>query len=81
MDHAGGLAAPHPPSSRVPPQGVARAKGELFAGARAGDVCVVNADDPRVAALPLPAGTRRVTFGAGVGMDLRLAAVEATHSG
>lgn len=44
-------------------------------------MCVVNADDPRVAALPLPAGTRRVTFGGGMGLDLRLAAVEATHNG
>lgn len=43
--------------------GVAREKGAIFATARPGDTCVVNLDDPRVAALPVPAGARRVTFG------------------
>jgi UDP-N-acetylmuramoyl-tripeptide--D-alanyl-D-alanine ligase len=37
-------------------EGVARAKGELFASAGAGDVCVVNADDARVSALHVPPG-------------------------
>ncbi len=39
---------------------VAAAKGELFATAQAGDVCVVNADDPLVMALPVPSGVRMV---------------------
>jgi len=52
--------------------GVARAKGELFAGARPGDTCVVNADDPRVAALPIPAGVRVLRYGSSQGCDVRL---------
>lgn len=53
-------------------EGVARAKGELFDGARAGDVVCVNQDDPRVAALPLPAGVRRLVYGRSRSCDLRL---------
>ncbi len=52
--------------------GVARAKGELFAGARPGDVCLVNLDDPRVAAIPVPAGVRRVGFGRSPEATVRL---------
>ncbi len=44
-------------------EGVAKAKGELFETAAPGDTVVVNLDDARVAALPVPAGVRRVTFG------------------
>ncbi len=55
--------------------GVALAKQELFDGARPGDVCVVNLDDPRIAAMPIPAGVRRVTFGAHPDADARLASV------
>jgi len=44
-------------------EGVAQAKGELFATASAGDTCVLNVDDRRVAALPIPAGCAVVTFG------------------
>jgi UDP-N-acetylmuramoyl-tripeptide--D-alanyl-D-alanine ligase len=42
---------------------VARAKGELFL--RLGTDCcaVYNADDSRIAALPVPAGVRRLSFG------------------
>jgi UDP-N-acetylmuramoyl-tripeptide--D-alanyl-D-alanine ligase len=54
-------------------EGVARAKGELFDGARAGDVCVVNDADPRVRALPLPDGTRVVRFGTAASCDVRVA--------
>ncbi len=43
--------------------GVARAKGELFAGARPGDTCCVNADDAHIAALPVPDGVRVLSFG------------------
>ena len=45
-------------------EGVARAKGELFAGARPGDVCVVNADDPWVRQIPVPEGVHVLRFGA-----------------
>jgi UDP-N-acetylmuramoyl-tripeptide--D-alanyl-D-alanine ligase len=44
-------------------EGVARAKGELFAGARPGDLCVVNRDDPRISALPLPEGVSILRYG------------------
>jgi UDP-N-acetylmuramoyl-tripeptide--D-alanyl-D-alanine ligase len=56
-------------------EGVALAKQEIFDGARAGDVCVVNLDDPRVAAMPLPAGVRRVTYGRHPDADARLVEV------
>jgi UDP-N-acetylmuramoyl-tripeptide--D-alanyl-D-alanine ligase len=57
-------------------EGVAAAKQELFDGARAGDVLVVNLDDPRVAAMPLPAGTRRLTYGRHADAEVRLVAVD-----
>jgi len=51
--------------------GVARAKGELFARMAEQATAVVNLDDPRVAAMPLrPA--RQVTFGRGADADVRL---------
>jgi UDP-N-acetylmuramoyl-tripeptide--D-alanyl-D-alanine ligase len=61
-------------------EGVAQAKGELFAGARPGDLLCVNLDDLRVAALPRPPGVRICTFGRSEGADLRLteAAVDPT---
>lgn len=43
--------------------GIARAKGELFAGLHAGATAVVNLDDERVAALPVANGVHRVTYG------------------
>ncbi len=54
-------------------EGVAAAKQELFDGARTGDVCIVNLDDPRVAAMPLPPGVGRVTYGRHPDADVRLA--------
>ena len=47
-------------------EGVARAKGELFATAAAGDVCIVNADDERASALTIPkaCSERAMSFGA-----------------
>ncbi|MFT5683734.1 MAG: UDP-N-acetylmuramoyl-tripeptide--D-alanyl-D-alanine ligase [Myxococcota bacterium] len=54
--------------------GVAAAKGELFDGARPGDVCIINADDPHVSALPLPDGVRIIRFGTAPGCDVRLTA-------
>lgn len=55
--------------------GVALEKGAIFATARPGDVVCVNVDDPRVAARPLPAGVRRVTWGEGEA-DVRLLSAE-----
>ncbi len=43
--------------------GVARAKGELFAGLPAEGIAVVNIDDERVRSLPLANGVRRLAFG------------------
>lgn len=52
--------------------GVAKAKQEMFDGARPGDICVINDDDPRVRAMPLPEGVRVVRFGTAEGCDVRL---------
>lgn len=53
-------------------EGVAQAKQELFDGAQPGDACVVNADDPRIAAMPVPEGVRVVRFGRGADCTVRL---------
>lgn len=42
---------------------VAQAKGEIFEGLVRGGAAVINADDPELMALPLPQGTRRITYG------------------
>ena len=51
--------------------GVAKAKGELFAGAVAGDVCCVNDDDERVRRIPIPRGARILRYGSQKGCDVR----------
>ncbi len=56
--------------------GVARAKGELFDGARPGDVCCINLDDSRVRSRPLPPGVRVVTYGRDPAADVRLLAAK-----
>ncbi len=43
-------------------EGVARAKGELFAGMRAKAICVVNEDDSRIQSLPRARGVRSIGF-------------------
>lgn len=43
--------------------GVAKAKGELFQSLTAGNTAIINADDPLVATLPVPARVKRFTFG------------------
>ena len=53
-------------------EGVAQAKGELFAGARSGDTCCINIDDPRVAERPIPKGVRRITYGQSPDADIQL---------
>ena len=55
-------------------EGVAKAKGELFDGARPGDVCIINHDDPHVRALPLPDGVRIMRFGTTADCDIQLTA-------
>jgi UDP-N-acetylmuramoyl-tripeptide--D-alanyl-D-alanine ligase len=54
--------------------GVARCKQELFDGARAGDVLLVNQDDPRVAEMPYPKleGLRLLRYGQSNGCDISL---------
>ncbi len=51
--------------------GVARAKGELFVGLRPGATAVINADDERVAALPVANGVRRLLYGLGPAAQVR----------
>lgn len=52
-------------------EGVARAKGELFDGARPGDIICLNVDDPRVSGLPLPAGVQKILYGSDSSCALR----------
>uniref|UniRef100_A0A1D1XN61 UDP-MurNAc-pentapeptide synthetase n=2 Tax=Anthurium amnicola TaxID=1678845 RepID=A0A1D1XN61_9ARAE len=62
-------------------QGVAEAKGEMLAEARPGDLCVLNADDPLVMAIPLPPGVDKVFFGRTLGSDVRLVHAESIDGG
>ncbi len=54
--------------------GVAREELVLFDTARAGDVAIVNADDPYLAAAALPPGVRAVRWGRAADADVRLCA-------
>lgn len=56
--------------------GVARAKGELFAALPAGGTAVINADDQRVAGLPVANGARRILFGVSRDAEVRAEAIE-----
>jgi UDP-N-acetylmuramoyl-tripeptide--D-alanyl-D-alanine ligase len=51
--------------------GVARAKGELFAGLAQGGTAAINIDDERVAGLPVANGVRRLLFGCAPPADVR----------
>jgi UDP-N-acetylmuramoyl-tripeptide--D-alanyl-D-alanine ligase len=55
--------------------GVTRAKGELFAVLKSGGVAVINADDERVAQLPVANGVRRLLFGYAAEAQVRAKAV------
>lgn len=50
--------------------GVARAKGELFAGLQGG-TAIINLDDDRVARLPVANGVKKMTFGTSEKADVR----------
>ncbi len=54
--------------------GVARCKQELFDGARPGDVVLINDDDPRVSAMPLPVvpDLRVIRYGRSQACDVSL---------
>ncbi|OMP12612.1 hypothetical protein COLO4_02959 [Corchorus olitorius] len=60
---------------------VAMAKGEILEEAKPGDICVLNADDPLVMSLPVPAGVRKVLFGRSLDCDVRLVAADSVHGG
>ncbi|XP_042501118.1 UDP-N-acetylmuramoyl-tripeptide--D-alanyl-D-alanine ligase-like [Macadamia integrifolia] len=60
---------------------IARAKREILMEAKPGDVCVLNADDPRVMNLPVPEGVEKVFFGRRIGCDIRLVSAESTDGG
>jgi len=55
--------------------GVARAKGELFAALGPGCTAVINADDERVSAIPVANGVRRLLFGLSADAEVRGEAV------
>jgi UDP-N-acetylmuramoyl-tripeptide--D-alanyl-D-alanine ligase len=59
-------------------EGVAAAKGELFAGLQAGATAVVNLDDPRVAeqARRIAVGVKTLTYGRASTAQIQLTAVE-----
>jgi UDP-N-acetylmuramoyl-tripeptide--D-alanyl-D-alanine ligase len=60
-------------------EGVAKAKGELFAALPRGAAAVINAEDARVVAQAEVHGVeKRVTFGRGAGVDVRITNVQ-TH--
>ncbi len=58
--------------------GVLRAKGELFASMKPGSIAVVNADDERVARLPVANGVRRICFGLSTEAQVRAENIVAT---
>jgi UDP-N-acetylmuramoyl-tripeptide--D-alanyl-D-alanine ligase len=62
-------------------EGVARAKGELFAALKAGTVAVVNADDEKVAGIPIANGVRRLSFGSSPTAEVRAEGVCVSNGG
>ncbi len=61
--------------------GVARAKGELFAALPAGGTAVINGDDPRVAAIPVANGVKCLYFGSAAGAEIRAEQVTVSGDG
>jgi UDP-N-acetylmuramoyl-tripeptide--D-alanyl-D-alanine ligase len=53
-------------------EGVAKAKGELFAGAKPGDICCINMDDHRVANISIPSHASIIRYGTSDECDIRL---------
>ncbi|MCH9817225.1 MAG: UDP-N-acetylmuramoyl-tripeptide--D-alanyl-D-alanine ligase [Actinomycetia bacterium] len=51
---------------------IAQAKSEIYADLQLGGCAVVNADDPLVRAMPIPAGVRTITFGESSESDVRI---------
>lgn len=51
--------------------GIARAKGELFAGLHPGATAIINLDDERVAAIPVANGVQRRTYGLTAAAEIR----------
>lgn len=58
--------------------GVARAKGELFAALKPGGTAVINADDDLVSQLPVANGVRRLLFGTSPEAQVRAEEIEVT---
>ena len=60
-------------------EGVAKAKGELFAGARVGDLLLVNADDNHIIGqVPEKEGVKLKYFGTDKSCDMQLTDVQGT---
>eukprot|EP00268_Persea_americana_P029437 TRINITY_DN2844_c0_g2_i4.p1 TRINITY_DN2844_c0_g2~~TRINITY_DN2844_c0_g2_i4.p1 ORF type:complete len:401 (-),score=65.10 TRINITY_DN2844_c0_g2_i4:364-1566(-) len=62
-------------------EAIADAKGELLMEAKPGDLCVLNADDPLVMRMPVPAGVTKVFFGRRKDCDVRLVLGESIDGG
>lgn len=60
---------------------IARAKGELVAALPPGGLAVLNADDPLVAAMPVPDGVDVLRFGIAEDADVRAANVQVNDAG
>jgi len=57
--------------------GIARAKGELFAALPAGGTAVVNGDDEKVSSIPVANGVKRLIFGTTRDAEVRAEAIAA----
>ncbi len=53
-------------------EAIASAKAELFDGARPGDICCINMDDPYVSAMSIPPGVSTIGFGRHIDSQVRL---------
>jgi UDP-N-acetylmuramoyl-tripeptide--D-alanyl-D-alanine ligase len=62
-------------------EGVARAKGELFAALAPGSCAVINADDRHVLKIPVANSVRRLLYGLAPEADVRADRVESTKQG